>query len=151
MALTRQAKKGLLEGLIILVDQKIAYYSRERCHCEEDEEEKQRRRFLAEIQDGKKALEKLIKGLDQLAGYSNNEIQEGSIVSMSMKDDSEKQLNCFLVPYGAGQQLQLGDKSLLTVTSDSTLGKALLNRCAGNEVALASEEREIVFIIEQVD
>lgn len=59
-----------------------------------------------------------------------------ALISLEGEDGSIRQL--FLGPDSGGMKLTLQGEELLVITPESTLGRALLGRCAGEEVQTGS-------------
>ncbi|MFG6486283.1 GreA/GreB family elongation factor [Roseateles sp. BYS78W] len=61
-------------------------------------------------------------------------IQLGALVCLTDADDNQQHL--FLGPFGGSMKLASGDQPVQVISSEAPLGRALLGKCEGDEVAI---------------
>lgn len=146
-----ETKRGMIEALIVTVDQKISYYERERCGCDSKETVEKTSAFLDELNAGRSRLEALAGDSDALNVSGRGAVAPGSLVHATAEGDESTAVRWFVVPYGAGQDLLRGDERYMAVAADSPLGESLLGRKAGDTVELDLGDRKRTIRIDDIE
>lgn len=66
----------------------------------------------------------------------DDDIAVGALVVLEDESDDDPPRTVFLLPFGGGTEVKLGDDTITVVTGVSPLGQALLGRGPGDEVEL---------------
>lgn len=89
-------------------------------------------------------LDKAFDFLKKIDGKSSGKVELGSLVILN-NQDQEKYL--FLVPESAGGiSVEVDSKKVFTVSLESGLGRALINKAVGEKILFNDQEFEVVSV-----